>query len=106
MYNKIKETMTTLLNEIKLAYELGTTYFTGEINGEEFKIRMNKDHARNGGRNEDFSIHNLSLINTDCPSLVGAKNRDGKYQMQVDNVLSWSDVEENIEEFFYQIENI
>lgn len=98
--------MTTLINEIKESYEFGNTYFTGEINGQEFKIRMNKDHVRNGGRNDDFSIHNLSLVNVDCPSGVGAKNRDGKYQMQVDNVNDWSDVEMHIEEFFYQIENI
>jgi hypothetical protein len=98
--------MKTLINEIKQAYEFGNTYFTGEINGEEFKIRMNKDHARNGARNDDFSIHNLSLINTDCPSGVGSKNKDGKYQMQVDNVFDWSDAEIQIEEFFYQIQNI
>ena len=98
--------MTNLINEIKAAYEFGNTYFSGEINGQEFKIRMNKDHARNGGRNDDFSIHNLSLINVDCPSGVGSKNRNGKYQMQVDSVSNWSDAEIHIEEFFYQIENI
>lgn len=98
--------MTTIINKIKEAYEFGNTYFTGEINGQEFKIRMNKDHARNGGRNDDFSVHNLSLVSIDCPSCVGSKNKDGKYQMQVDNVNDWSDVEIHIEEFFYQIENI
>ena len=98
--------MTNLINEIKEAYENGKKYFESELNGQEFKIRMNKDHARNGGRNDDFSIHNLSLVNTDCPSGVGSKNRDGKYQMQVDNVNDWSDAKMHIEEFFYQIENI
>lgn len=97
--------MQNLINEIKEAYELGTTYFNGEINGEEFKIRMNKDHARNGGRNDDFSIHNLSLINTSCPSGVGCRFEGNKYQMQVDCVYDWSDVEMHLEEFFYQIQN-
>ena len=98
--------MTTLINEIKESYEFGNTYFTAEINGEEFKIRMNKNHARNGGRNDDFSVHNLSLVNVDCPSGVGSRFHNKKYQMQVDNVNDWSDVEIHIEEFFYQIENI
>jgi len=91
---------------IKKAYEQGNTYFTGEINGEEFKIRMNKDHARNSGRNDDFSLHNLSLINTHFPSGVGCTSHNGKYQMQVDNVLNWKDAEMQIEEFFYQMQNI
>ena len=99
--------MTTLINEIKEAYEFGNTYFTGEINGEEFKIRMNKNHTSNSMRNNDLSIHNLSLVNVAVNEAgIGCNTRSGKVQMQVESVFDWSDVEIHLEEFFYQIENI
>lgn len=99
--------MKTLINEIKESYEFGNTYFSGEINGEEFKIRMNKDHVSNSMRNNDLSVHNLSLVNViaNCPG-IGCNTRSGKVQMQVDNINDWSDIEMQLEEFFYQIENI
>lgn len=99
--------MKTLLNKIKESYEFGNTYFTGEINGEEFKIRMNKDHTSNSMRNNDLSVHNLSLVNVSVNEAgIGCNTRSGKVQMQADSIYSWEDVECQIEEFFYQIENI
>ena len=99
--------MENLINEIKEAYEFGNTYFTGEINGEEFKIRMNKNHTSNSIRNNDLSVHNLSLVNVSANEAgIGCNTRSGKVQMQVNSIYSWEDVADQIEEFFYQIENI
>lgn len=99
--------MENLINEIKEAYEFGNTYFTGEINGEEFKIRMNKNHTSNSMRNNDLSVHNLSLVNVSVnESGIGCNTRSGKVQMQADAIYSWEDIVDQIEEFFYQISNI
>lgn len=93
-----------ILAKIKQAYQNDICYFEGEINGEAFKIRMNKDHARNGSRNDDRSIHNLSLIFGKCESGVGTKRIGNAVQTQVDKINSWEDAEEAILEFFYDIE--
>jgi len=94
-----------LIEEIKAAYEADRNYFEGEINGQSFKIRMNKDHARNGARNDDQSVHNLSLVNVNCPSAVGVKVIFKKVQMQADNITNWEEALEQINEFFYLIED-
>lgn len=93
-----------ILDLVKKAYESDSCYFEGELNGEPFKIRMNKNHARNGSFNDNQSIHNLSLINTSCPSGVGTKRIGSAIQTQVDKINDWSDAEEAILEFFYEIE--
>lgn len=97
--------MEALLNEIKESYELGITYFEGELNGEEFKIRMNKNHGRNAKRNDDFSIHNLSLVNVKDFSLQSNYVKNKKVQQQQDNIMCWGDALMIIEDFFYNIEN-
>lgn len=97
-------TQNELLEKIKEVYDNDLCYFEGEINGELFKIRMNKDHARNGARNDDRTIHNLSLINTACPSGVGFKRVGSAVQVQVDNIMDWNSAEEAILDFFYDIE--
>lgn len=94
-----------LIEKIKEAYLSDVNYFEGEINGQEFKIRMNKDHGRNGARNDDQSIHNLSLINTKSTSSVGIKINFKKVQMQVDNITSWEEALPEINEFLYLIED-
>lgn len=93
------------IQAIKEAYENGDHYFHGEIWEQEFKIRMNKDHARNSRRNDDQFIHNLSLINTNCPEgVIRRKTNGGKIQRQEHNVFDWSDALMYIEDFFYLIE--
>lgn len=96
----------SILTQIQEAYELGLTYFSGEINGEEFKIRMNKDHGCNHYRNNDNSIHNLSLVNVKDNSVVFYNDKTGKVQQQVDNITDWADAGLAIEDFLYNVENL
>lgn len=93
-----------ILEQVKKAYQNDLCYFEGELNGEAFKIRMNKDHARNGFHNDDRTIHNISLINVSCPSGIGTKRIGNAVQTQVDNICSWEDAENAILDFFYDIE--
>lgn len=95
-----------LLPLIKDAYQKDINYYTGELNGEPFKIRMNKDHGRNSLHNDDQDIHNLSLVcENDKTCRVFRKSGSGKIQIQIGNIRDWQDAEEQILEFFYQIEN-
>lgn len=96
----------TLLQNIQQSYELGLTYFDGEINGQEFKIRMNKDHGCNHYRNNDTTIHNLSMVNVKDNTVVFYNDKTGKVQQQVDNILDWSDAEIAVEDFLYNVENM
>jgi hypothetical protein len=91
------------LNKIKEAYDFGSEYFEGEIYGQEYKIRMNKNHPRNSNRNDDQSIHNLSLVNVDYPSAVVFREKYDKMQYQYDKVYDWDIAKEKIEDFFYEI---
>lgn len=94
-----------LLNKIKESYDFGSQYFQGEIYGQEFKIRMNKNHPRNSYRNDDQLIHNLSLINVEYPSAVVIREHRGKLQYQYDKIFYWEDAKEKIEDFFYEIKD-
>jgi hypothetical protein len=94
-----------LLNKIKYDYEMGFTYFTGEIEGQEFKVRMNKNHKANGSRNNDYSLHNLSLINISDSSANFEREHNGRIQMQFDNVTSWEIAYEYLENFLNEILN-
>jgi hypothetical protein len=92
------------LNKIKEAYDFGSEYFAGKIYGQEYQIRMNKNHPRNSNRNDDQSIHNLSLVNVQYPSaVIFRENNNGKLQYQYDKIFYWEDAQEKIEEFFYEI---
>jgi len=92
------------LAKIKEAYDYGSEYFDSKIYGQEYKIRMNKNHPRNSNRNDDQSIHNLSLVNVQYPSaVIFRENNNGKLQYQYDKILNWEDAQEKIEEFFYEI---
>jgi hypothetical protein len=92
------------LNKIKEAYDFGSEYFDGKIYGQEYTIRMNKNHPRNSNRNDDQSIHNLSLVNVQYPSaIIFRENNNGKLQYQYDKIFYWEDAQEKIEEFFYEI---
>jgi 8-oxo-dGTP pyrophosphatase MutT (NUDIX family) len=93
------------LNKIKEAYDFGSEYFEGEIYGQEYKIRMNKNHPRNSYRNDDQSIHNLSLVNVQYPSAVVFREKRDKLQYQYDKIYNWDDAKEKIEDFFYEIKD-
>lgn len=93
-----------IIDEIKSSYNHGTEYFEGEIYGQKFKIRMNKNHPRNSSRNDDPTYHNLSLINVKYPSAeVHRINNMGKLQYQYDEIHDWNDAKEKIEDFFFEI---
>lgn len=92
------------LEEIKRRYENDLCYYEGEIFGQKFKIRMNKDHARNT-RNDDCFEHNLSLVSENIASARVFRKSNGKLQWQIENIRDWQDAEEQILEFFYAIEN-
>lgn len=97
-------TQAEAIAEIKRYYEVGHEYLSGILDGVEFKIRMNKDHARNSKRNDDQFMHNLSLVNCNCPEArVTRRTMGGKLQMQRDNILSWEDALYEIEEFLFEI---
>jgi len=98
--------MNTQISEIQEAYELGLTYFEGEINGCEFKIRMNKNHGCNSHRNNDTTIHNLSLVNVKDHTLPFYSDKKSTVQQQVDNIQDWNDAEIAILDFLYNVENI
>lgn len=87
-----------LLPVIKKAYQSDDNYFVGEIAGEHFKIRMNKNHARNIG-NDDQGMHNLSLISENIASARVFRKASGKLQWQIENVKYWEQAEEQIIEF-------
>jgi hypothetical protein len=91
------------IEKIKNAYISDSNYFEGLINGQGYKIRMNKNHPRNFVRNDDSSIHNLSLINIKYPSGIGTRIVYGKIQRQVDNITDWEDAEVEIEDFLNEI---
>jgi 8-oxo-dGTP pyrophosphatase MutT (NUDIX family) len=93
------------LNKIKEAYDFGSEYFDGKIYGQEYKIRMNKNHPRNSNRNDDQSIHNLSLVNVEYPSAVVFREKYDKLQYQYDKIFYWEDAKEKIEDFFYEIKD-
>jgi hypothetical protein len=93
------------LKQIKAAYENDNNYFEGILDGHKYKIRMNKNHPRNSQKNDDLTIHNISLINIKYPSAVGRKIVNKKIQKQVDNITDWEDAEIEIEEFFNEIKD-
>ena len=93
------------LIKIKEAYDFGSEYFDGKIYGQEYKIRMNKNHPRNSRRNDDQSIHNLSLVNIEYPSAVVFRENYGKLQYQYDKIYDWENAKEKIEDFFYEIKD-
>lgn len=94
-----------LIKEIKKKYIAGYNYYEGEIYGQPFKIRMNKDHARNSRHNDDQFIHNLSLVSENVPSARIFRKSNGKFQWQIENIRDWEDAKEQILEFFYQIKD-
>ena len=87
-----------LLPEIKQWYSLELNYFNGEIEGQKFCIRMNKDHARNT-RNDDQDIHNLSLVSENIPSARVFRKSGNTFQWQVENIKEWDNAEEQIIDF-------
>lgn len=89
----------SLLPELKNFYDLGLCYFEGEIAGEKFKIRMNKDHARNPGNDDNVYFHNLSLVSENILSARVFRKSGNKLQWQVENIYSWERAEEQIIEF-------
>lgn len=91
------------LKNIKESYDFGSEYFDGVIYGQKYKIRMNKNHPRNSSRNDDQSIHNLSLVNVDYPSSKIFRESNNKLQWQLDKIYNWEDAEEQIIEFFFEI---
>ena len=94
------EQLDLLIDKIKKIYESGCNYFRGEFEGEQIKIRMNKNHARNFYRNDDINTHNLSLINVESWVSVGTKTINKKVQMQADCVTDWDKALAEIHEFF------
>jgi hypothetical protein len=95
----------SLILKIKDAYNRDSEYFEGEYNEQQFKIRMNKNHPRNQARNDDTSIHNLSLINKPYHSAVSYYVKYKKVQKQVDNITDWDIALQEIKEFFYEIDD-
>jgi len=102
-----------VLNQIKEAYEFGTTYFEGTIEGHPLKIRMNKDHGRNHRRNDDDETSNLSLVNvpgngaSEVDSFFTNENWSDEtvfVQMQKWGISDWEDALEALEEFIYEIQ--
>ena len=93
------------LDKIKERYDLGSEYYESEIYGQPFKIRMNKNHPRNSYRNDDQSIHNLSLVNVKYPSAVLFREDNDKLQWQYDEIYDWEDAEKSIKSFFYEIKD-
>ncbi|PYF68490.1 hypothetical protein [Pedobacter nutrimenti] len=93
------------LAAIKIAYENDSNYYEGSLSGESFKIRMNKDHARNSFRNDDQYVHNLSLVSVNDQSCRVFRKIGNKFQWQIENITDWQDAEEQILEFFYAIAN-
>ena len=98
--------METLLLEIENLYNLDLNYFSGTYEGKEFKIRFNKDHARNFNRNDDDSISNLSLINVygnGASEVNYYSNNDRVVQSQIWGVTSWDDAKKEIENFLGEL---
>lgn len=97
-----------LILDIKNSFDLGLTYFEGVFEGEDIKIRMNKDHGRNGRRNDNEDFHNLSLVSESA----NGSNQDSsfvniyhKVQQQYWGISDWQDAEAAIVEFFDRIED-
>lgn len=99
--------MKTIIENIKAAYELNLEYYSFTFNGQDCKIRMNKDHSRNSFRNDDQNIHNLSLVNCVSPESNIFRNSGTQnypvFQYQFDKCVSWIECEEKIYEFLYEI---
>ncbi|AZB23621.1 hypothetical protein EG339_02775 [Chryseobacterium bernardetii] len=100
------KTLETILTEIKDLYDLNLNYYKGEYEGKEFKIRFNKDHARNFNRNDDDSISNLSLINIYGSAFDEVniyRNNDRTVQAQIWGILDWEDAKKEIENFLQEL---
>lgn len=98
--------MESILSEIEHLYKLDLNYFSGTYEGKEFKIRFNKDHARNFGRNDDDTISNLSLINVygNGASEVNIyRNDDKTIQSQIWGITTWEDAKKEIENFLGEL---
>lgn len=105
--------MTTqeILSEVISSYKLGLSYFECDYNEMKVKFRFNKDHARNGGRNDDSDCHNLSLINvygngaSQVDSYYENETIDFVYiQKQVWGVMDLEDVEKEVITFLEEID--
>lgn len=100
------KTIESLLSEIKEIYNLDLNYFSGYYDGHLFKLRFNKDHARNFGRNDDESMSNLSLINTygnGASEVNFYSNNDKVIQSQKWGILDWTDAEKEIVDFLNEL---
>jgi len=108
------ETIEEIKSEAIESFKLGITYFDGiledysiedEILDIEFKIRMNKDHARNR-KNDDDTIHNLSLINRKGES-YDEKNswtdKGGRVSSQIWNITSLEEFENELDNFLNEV---
>jgi hypothetical protein len=93
-----------ILSEIEEAYNFGTEYFDGKIWDIDFKVRMNKNHARNQ-RNDDKTINNISLVNCFCNEADTRQyvNVNGVVQAQYHEVYDFEKVAEYLLDFFYEI---
>ncbi len=101
------------INGLREAYEYGSCYYEGTIEGHPVKIRMNKDHGRNHRRNDDDDVSNLSLISvfgngaSEVDSIFTNENWSDEtvyVQMQKWGISDWEDALEALEEFIDEIQ--
>jgi len=103
-FSQLESETKEIISQIEQAYNFGTEYFNGKIWGVDFKVRMNKDHARNQ-RNDDKTINNISLVNCFCNEANTQQrvNSNATVQAQYHEVFDFQTVTSYLLDFFLEI---
>lgn len=106
----MRNTIEKEIKKIEVFYKEHVYYYYGEIFGETYKLRLNKDHGwrlHNGHNN--IGDHMLSLVNVDDHTLhrMGTWGlgcwTDDKLCWQIPNIRTWEEVRRELENFFFCI---
>lgn len=105
-------TMQEILTKAERYFNLDLEYLEVDYNEMPVKIRMNKNHSRNHGRNDDNFVHNLSLVSEHKSGI----NQDSYFenetssvtyvQKQVWGIIDWEDARTAIIDFLYDIDYV
>lgn len=105
-------TIKEILIKAERYFNLDLEYLELDYNEMPVKIRMNKDHGRNHGRNDDNNVHNLSLVsapkigNNQDSYFVNETSSVAYVQKQVWGIMDWEDARTAIIDFLSDIDYV
>lgn len=91
------------LSVIKQLYKVGVCYYNGNIFGQEYCIRMNKNHGWKHKKYTDYYMHNISLVSEENHTLNMNFIKNNKIHRQEQMIYKWNDVYLSLYKFFYDI---